>query len=293
MGGGWKDLVQVTGFVFGLLDGLSQLFDFLLVGDVFVGPQPVDESDAVDGLSEGAFCVEGGFDVGEEILLVCRGGGDACCGGVRGGGLEPGMLACLFCCESFGRVSGEELVDKVLGLVRNFAPVLRGFEAVVGVDDGLHLFHGGVAVERGIAAEEKVGDDANGPHVDGFTVAGLFKNLWRHIAGCTTGCGKDCDLFIVDDSGEAKVGNEQIAVFGLVSEEEVFGFEVAVDDALLMEVDNSLGDGSNNVCSVLFVVVAPLADAVKELATHTEIGDEVEVVHGFKVVDERDDRAVA
>ncbi len=81
-------------------------------------------------------------------------------------------------------------------------------------------------------------------------------------------------------------------MFGLVAEEQVFGLEIAMYDALVVEIDDGVGDGANDVGGILLVVVATLADAVEQLAAHAEVGDEVEVVHGLKVVDERDDAAV-
>ena len=44
-------------------------------------------------------------------------------------------------------------------------PVFERSEGVVGDQDGLHFFKIGVPVERGVAAEEKVGYHANCPDV--------------------------------------------------------------------------------------------------------------------------------
>ena len=88
-----------------------------------------------------------------------------------------------------------------------------------------------------------------------------------------------------------------------------------MDDALVVEVLDGLGDrldymrrvsvGASAIIVVvvillalasahsLLVVAAPFTDSVKELAANAQVGDEVEVVHRLKVVDEGDDAAVS
>ncbi|KAL9609046.1 MAG: hypothetical protein Q9167_006167 [Letrouitia subvulpina] len=63
------------------------------------------------------------------------------------------------------RVDGEAALDELAGGEGDAAPVLERGEGVVGDEDGLHLLEVAVPVERGVAAEEEVGDDANGPDV--------------------------------------------------------------------------------------------------------------------------------
>ncbi len=98
------DLVKVVGFVFCISDGLAQLFDFVLVGDVFVCSQAVDEADAVDSFSEGSFCVEGRLDIWEQIFLRVGSSRSACVGS---GALEPGMVERLLGGETLARINGE------------------------------------------------------------------------------------------------------------------------------------------------------------------------------------------
>ncbi len=55
-------------------------------------------------------------------------------------------------CFAVRRCAGsmvEVWVMKLFGIVRNVLPVHGWFEAVIGVDDGLHFFHGGISVEGG------------------------------------------------------------------------------------------------------------------------------------------------
>jgi len=64
-------------------------------------------------------------------------------------------------------------------------------------------------------------------------------------------------------------------------------------DAMVMQVSNSGKRSANQIGGVLFVVVAFATDTIEELTTKGQVGDEVEVVHGFKVVDESEDVLVA
>jgi hypothetical protein len=67
-----------------------------------------------------------------------------------------------------GRVDGEAAADEFARREGHAAPVFEGCEGVVGHEDGLHLFEVGVTVEGRVAAEEEVGDDADGPDVAGY-----------------------------------------------------------------------------------------------------------------------------
>lgn len=54
----------------------------------------------------------------------------------------------------------------------------------------------------------------------------MFEDFRGDVGGCAAeGCGEG---FFADDFGEAEVGELDVGVF--VDEEDVFGFDVAVDD---------------------------------------------------------------
>jgi hypothetical protein len=67
-----------------------------------------------------------------------------------------------------------------------------------------------------------------------FPVAGLFEDFGGHIAWGAAGGGKDVELLFVHDAGETEVGDEEVGVVFGRSEEEVFRFEIAVDDAMVV-----------------------------------------------------------
>lgn len=61
----------------------------------------------------------------------------------------------------------------------NVLPILGRFEGEVGRADGLNLVHLRIAIEGSVAAEEEVGDHAQGPRVDGLAVPLLLEDLVR------------------------------------------------------------------------------------------------------------------
>lgn len=74
--------------------------------------------------------------------------------------------------HAFRRVDGQAALDEGSSRQRNTAPVLERCEGVVGDEDGLHFFEVAVSVEGRVAAEEEVGDDADGPNIAVRVLAG-------------------------------------------------------------------------------------------------------------------------
>ena len=65
-------------------------------------------------------------------------------------------------------------------------------------------------------------------------VAGFLEYLRRHIPRCAARRGEDVELLLVHDPGQAKVCDEQICVVFRSAEEKVLGFQVAVDDSVVV-----------------------------------------------------------
>ncbi|KFY08530.1 hypothetical protein V491_08429, partial [Pseudogymnoascus sp. VKM F-3775] len=110
-----------------------------------------------------------------------------------------------------------------------------GLEAVVCYEDGLHLFEVGVAVERRVAAQQKVRNHAYRPDIDWFPVARLLEDLRRHVARRPARGGQHVEVLVVHDAAQAEVGDEQVGVVLGGAEEQVLGLEVAVHDAVGVE----------------------------------------------------------
>ena len=73
-------------------------------------------------------------------------------------------------------------------------------------------------------------------------------------------------------SREAKIRYEEICIIFRCSEEEVFGFEISVDDAVVVQVGHCGEGGADEVCGVGFVVAAFSTYSVEELAAEGEVG---------------------
>ena len=91
------------------------------------------------------------------------------------------MLQHILGAGPFGGVDGETTQDEVLGRLGEILPTLvlpmfNELTLVVTSDDGLNcgvlLLGLRVPVKRRAATEDEIGDDAHGPDVDGFVIAG-------------------------------------------------------------------------------------------------------------------------
>ena len=79
--------------------------------------------------------------------------------------------------------------------------------------------------------------------------------------------------FFVHDPRQAKVGYEEVRIVFGCSEEEVFGLQVAVDNAMVVKVGDS-GEGcADEVRGVGFVVAAFSTYSIEELSAEGEVGD--------------------
>lgn len=102
------------------------------------------------------------LDDGEEVRVRAEG---SVGGGVGGGFGDERVREGLVRGHARVRVDGQAALDEVACGQRDAAPVLERGEGVVGHEDGLHLLEVGVPVEGRVAAEEEVGDHADGPDV--------------------------------------------------------------------------------------------------------------------------------
>lgn len=122
--------------------------------------QLVDRSDGIDRRVQRAARVEVLLDGRQQVgvALLVR-------GAVEVGLCDEGVREGLVGGHALRRVDGQAALDELAGRQRDAAPVLERGEGVVGDEDRLHLLEVAVAVEGGVAAEEEVGDDADGPDV--------------------------------------------------------------------------------------------------------------------------------
>lgn len=84
------------------------------------------------------------------------------------------------------------------------------------------------------ASDHLVDEHSKGPPVDGERVACLVEDLWRQILSCATEALRL--LVLLEEFGQAEVCKLDIASF---SDKHVFRFEVAMHDAVGMQVAHS------------------------------------------------------
>jgi hypothetical protein len=105
----------------------------------------------------------------------------------------------------------------------------------------------------------------------------LFEYFWCHIARRTACCGQNVELLFVHYPRQTEISYQQVGVVFWSAEEEVFGLEISMHDAVVMEVCDCGESGTDQVGGVGFVVAAFAADSVEEFAAECEVGYEVDL----------------
>jgi len=116
-------------------------------------------------------------------------------------------------------------------------------------------------------------------NVHWFPVPGLLEDLGRHVPRRATRRRQDVELLLVHDPRQTEVRDQQVRIVLRGAEQEVLGLEVAVHDAVVVQVGDGGEHRADEVCGVGLVVAALAADAVEELSPEREIGDEVDCRH--------------
>jgi hypothetical protein len=168
------------------------------------------------------------------------------------------MSECLSGGHAVHDVPRQTPLDKVLGFVRDVAPVPRRVDDLRPPRFLLQLVR--VLREEGRpTAEHGVEDDAEGPHVGRPTAAPAVEQLGRAIPGATGVAGDVVERIGGDARGEAEIGEGKVvkvAVDGAV--EDVLGLDVAVDDAACVKVGDSREEGASGSPGVGFAEVVAL-----------------------------------
>jgi hypothetical protein len=81
------------------------------------------------------------------------------------------------------------------------------------------------------------------------------------------------ELLLIHNSWQSKISDQQVCVILWGSEQEILWLQVAMYDAMVMEVCDSGEGRSHEICGVGFVIVALSANAIKQLASERKIGD--------------------
>lgn len=129
------------------------------------------------------------------------------------------------------------------GLVSPFAPFLFAAKG----SNGMREREGGGGLHR-------------------FPVAGLPEDFRGHVARRAAGGGKDVKGLVVHYSRETKIGNQKIGIVLWRAEKEILGFQVPVNDAVVVEVGYGREGGAYEVCSVGLEVASLATYSIKELS---------------------------
>ena len=169
----------------------------------------------------------------------------------------------------------------MLGLLGDVLPV-----ALVKVKLAAHdeLKEGGVrlVVKGRVAAQENKEDDAERPDVNLLAVPALHEDLWGDVVwGAARGLERDV---VVEELCEAKVCDKDVRLRAPVAEEEVLWLEVAVDNAVLVEVLDGFCHLLCDAACVGLGKVSLVDNAVKQLAARDVVQHEVQLVRGVKAL---------
>jgi hypothetical protein len=132
-------------------------------------------------------------------------------------------------------------------------------------------------------------------------VTSFPENLRGHVAWSSACCRQNVELLLVHDSGESEICDEQIGIVFWGSEEQILGFQITMNDSMIVKIGDGGKGGSDQVGGVRLIVVSFAANAVEEFTTKREIGYEVDwgvrlarctpvcswhrtIVHGLEVV---------
>jgi len=117
----------------------------------------VDGTNSIDGSVKGASGVEVLLDSWQKILFTFRLFLSKVC--------NPRMRERFVRCHTRCWINSQTAANKLASGQRNPAPVFERCKRVIGNEDSLHFLEVRIAVERRVAAKEKVCDDTNGPDV--------------------------------------------------------------------------------------------------------------------------------
>lgn len=137
-----------------------------------------------------------------------------------------------------------------------------------------------ITLERRIAAQEDVEDDAERPHITRLIII-LFQNFWCYVIWCADN-SLHLNLifvFIVNAKAlrESKVNQLYLRIRRTVLQQKVFWLEVAVADFQLMQMLYSRDDLPHVIGCACLAEALALDDFVEELAARGQLHDDVDV----------------
>lgn len=148
-----------------------------------------------------------------------------------------------------------------------------------------------LAAERRVTTEQSVGNDTHGPHVHRLAVSALQHHLGSGIA---EGASHGCELLVggVEHLRDTEISEHKGRILGGCNVEKILRLEVyavvrtrarnfhniartPVDNVVLVKVVDSIEDLADGLGGVLLRESALLANAVEQLSSRSELGDDV------------------
>mmetsp|Transcript_63556 Transcript_63556/g.150595 ORF Transcript_63556/g.150595 Transcript_63556/m.150595 type:complete len:225 (-) Transcript_63556:651-1325(-) len=149
---------------------------------------------------------------------------------------DPDVLKCLTCGESALWLVLQELTDKINGRF-SVPKLLQPTNIILATDGVAKALLVCVRHERREASQQDVEDDPHTPHVCSEAITFLSNHLRSNVARRAAHVVQNCARFA--DCRETKVSDLDDCVGRIVSQEEVLGLEITMNDVLLMEIDQS------------------------------------------------------
>mmetsp|Transcript_903 Transcript_903/g.1295 ORF Transcript_903/g.1295 Transcript_903/m.1295 type:complete len:219 (-) Transcript_903:2140-2796(-) len=159
------------------------------------------------------------------------------------------------------RVAIEKSPDDGLGAIRDMILILNLSREDAGEDLGVV-----VRAEGGVAVQHLKDKDAQGPQVAALVVPGALDDFRRQVIGSTA--QGICQLIRGEFLSESKVNNLQVS---LRVQQQIFKFEIAVDDALGVEVVEAQQHASCIELCLAFWESLGISQVDKQLSAHQRV----------------------
>ena len=108
-------------------------------------------------------------------------------------------------------------------------------------------------VERRISCEQNIAHDAHGPNVHFAAVRVSSQDLGGHVVGCAARLLIGAQVF--NSFGESEIGQLDVRVVVVALEQQVFRLDVAMANALVMQILHGGQENFNEITSLLLGVI--------------------------------------
>lgn len=191
---------------------------------------------------------------------------------------------------TFLRLRLQQAVDEVLRILADLLPIslVEDNTAVLTLLDQVCQ---ALTTEGGVSAEQSVGNDAHGPHVNRLAVSTLQHDLG---GGITEGTSHGRELLVgrVEHLRNTEICEYERRIFGGGDVKKVLGLEICmvvrtrvfntvlrtrtpVDNIVLVEIVDGVEDLADGLSGILLGEPALLANTVEQLSSGSELGDNV------------------